>query len=128
METFIYSLGVIYSIVSCISGSMLAYYLLGTIFSKNNYNIIQTISIIISISYVCIIVGFIFTLLFPLFVLIILTYTSLGQKYILSLIPNVNLFDNIIIDKINYEELNETEQAIEQPTNESIINNEQKEE
>jgi hypothetical protein len=107
---------------------MLAYYLLGTIFSKNNYNIIQTISIIISISYVCIIVGFIFTLLFPLFVLIILTYTSLGQKYILSLIPNVNLFDNIIIDKINYEELNETEQAIEQPTNESIINNEQKEE
>jgi len=115
METFIYSLGVIYSIVSCICGSMLAYYLLSIIFSKDNYNIIQKIPIIISVSYICMIVGFIFTLLFPLFALLIISYTNLVEKYILKLIPTIDLSNNIILT----EQPTETEQPIEteQPPN-----------
>ena len=131
METFIYSLGVIYCVVSCIYGSVFAYYLLSTIFSKNNYNIIQKFPIIISTSYVCMIIGFVLTLLFPLIVLLITSYTNLVEKYIISLIPTIDLSNNIIITEqlLETEQPTETEQSTEteQPTETELPLNDKEE-
>lgn len=68
METFVYSIGVITCLVSLVCGFTLAYSGVNYILVRNNLNVFQKGVYMVSWSYVSMMVGYLFTMLLPIFI------------------------------------------------------------